>query len=175
MHDQLARQPVKTVAPDTLRSQFFGDRQHPRHLGQAGVKGGVETRRLRQPAKMLAGKANDRQRRWRMQRGKSRGRFELLQHRVVDQAVLQQLRPAMHDAMPDGTGRRHPAFSQKPPDADDRFALGRNGRRFGGQDFPPRIPRGKLAGCFAYRLGLAGKQLLGPHRAGAVEAEFERG
>ena len=40
---------------------------------------------------------------------------------------------------PTAAGRRHPALGQKPPDADDRFALARNGRRLGELGLPPRI------------------------------------
>ena len=42
-----------------------------------------------------------------MQRREGGGRLELSQHSSVDQAMLPQLRSAMHDAMPDGVRRWH--------------------------------------------------------------------
>ena len=67
-HDRFARQPVKSVALDAFGLQFLGDRQDPRDVGQFGVKGGVEARRLRQPREMLSCETDDRQGGRRMQR-----------------------------------------------------------------------------------------------------------
>jgi hypothetical protein len=60
MHDRFARKAVKPVALDTLTLQFFGDRKDTCDLRQLGVKGGVETRHLRNPGKMLLCEADDR-------------------------------------------------------------------------------------------------------------------
>ena len=77
MHDRFARKAVKSVALNSLRLQFLGNRKHPRDRRQFGVKGGVETRRLRKPRKMLLREADDRQSRWNMQRREGGRRFEL--------------------------------------------------------------------------------------------------
>ena len=84
--------------------QFLGDRQDPCNLGQPGVKGGVEARDLRQPGKVFLCEADYRQRRRRMQRRESCCSFKLLQDRIINQAMLAELWPAMHDAMSDGGG-----------------------------------------------------------------------
>jgi hypothetical protein len=58
-HDRFARKAVKSVALNSLRLQFLGNREHPRDGRQFGVKCGVETRRLRKSRKMLLRKADD--------------------------------------------------------------------------------------------------------------------
>ena len=68
---------MKSVALDALRLQFLGDRKDARDLRQFGVKGGVETRRLRKPGKMLLREADDRQGRGHMQRREGGRGFEL--------------------------------------------------------------------------------------------------
>ena len=113
MHDRFVREAVKSVALDALRLQFPGDRKDPRDVRQFGVKGGIEARHLRKPGKMLLREADDRQRRRSMQRRKGGSGFKLPQDRFVDEAVLPQLRPAMHDAMPDGDRCRHSGARQE--------------------------------------------------------------
>jgi hypothetical protein len=66
VHDRFARKTVKPIALDTLRLQFLGDGKDTRDLSQFGVKGGVETRHLRKPGKMLSCEVDDRQCRWNM-------------------------------------------------------------------------------------------------------------
>src|SRR6202040_4328976 len=102
MDDRFAGKAVKAVALDTLRLQIFGDRKHTRDIGHSGVKCGVETRRLWKPGKMLLGEADDRQSRRRVQRREGGSSFQLPQHRLVNQAMLPQLRSAMHDSVSDG-------------------------------------------------------------------------
>ena len=104
---------MKPVALDALRLQFLGDRKDARDLRQSGVKGGVETRHLRKAGKMLLREADDRQSRRSMQRREGGCRLKLPQDRIVDQAMLAQLRSAMHDAMPDGGRRRHVGARQE--------------------------------------------------------------
>ena len=161
MHDRFARKAVKPVALDTLRSQFLGDRKHPRDIRQVGVKRGVETRHLRKAGKMLLRKADDRQRRRHMQRREGGGGLELPQDRVIDEAMLPKLRSAMHDAMPDGGRRRHFGVGKKSSDADDRFPLAGNGYCLGKQRISARILGVEFAIFVADRLGLAGQQHLG--------------
>ena len=74
-----------------------------------------------------------------MQRREGSGRFELLQDQIIDDAMLPELRPAMHDSMPDGGRRRHSGLGKKSSDADDRFPLAWNGYRLGEQRIFMRI------------------------------------
>jgi hypothetical protein len=60
VHDLFARKAMKPVALDTLQLQFLGDRKNTCDLRQFGMKGGVETRHLRKPGKMLLCEADDR-------------------------------------------------------------------------------------------------------------------
>lgn len=76
-HDRFARKAVKSITLDTLELQFPGNRKNTRDFRQFGVKGGVETRRLRKPRKMFLCEADDRQSRWNMQRRKGDRCFEL--------------------------------------------------------------------------------------------------
>ena len=62
-----------------------------------------------------------------VQRRKGGGSLKFPEHRLVNRAMLPELRPAMHDAMPDGVKRRHLGVGKKSTDAGDRFALARNG------------------------------------------------
>ena len=102
MHDRFAGQAVKPVAMNTLRLQCFGDRKHTSDLGHFGVKCGVETCRLRKAGKMLLGEADHRQSRRRVQRCEGGSGFQQPQHRLINQAMLPQLRPTMYDPVPDG-------------------------------------------------------------------------
>ena len=77
--------------------------------------------------KVFLCEADDRQRRRRVQRRKDGGKLQFPEHRLVNQAMLPELRPAMHNAMPDGVKRRHLGVGKKSTDAGDRFALARNG------------------------------------------------
>ena len=77
MHDRFTRKAVKSVTLNSFRLQFLGNWKHPRDLRQFGVKGGVETRGLRKPPKMLLREADHRQSRWNMQRREGGCRLEL--------------------------------------------------------------------------------------------------
>ena len=121
VHDRFAREAVEPVALDALRPQFPGDRKDARDRRQSGVKRGVETRHLRKPGKMHFREADDRQSWWNMQRCEGRRRLKLPQDLIVNAAMLPELRPAMHNAMPDGRRRREFGIGKKSCDADDRF------------------------------------------------------
>ena len=97
-----------------------------------------------------------------MQRREGGSSFKLPQDRIVDEAMLPELRSAMHDAMPDGGRRRHFGVGKKSSDADDRFPLAGNGCRLGEQRIVARILRVEFAFLVADRLGLAGEQHFGP-------------
>ena len=175
MHDRFAGKAVKSVALDTLRLQFLGNWKHTRDIGQFGVKGGVETCRLRKSRKMLLRKADNRQSRWGMQRRKGGRRFELPQDQFVNQAMLPELRSAMHNTMPDRGWCRHFGVVEKPSDADDRFPLAGNGCCLGRATRFRASLRTEIAAFIADRLRFAGEQLSvreGPTR---YKAEFERG
>ena len=98
---------MKAVTLNASRLKFPGEWKHTRALRHFCVECGIKTCRLRKPRKMLLGEADDGQGWLRMQRCKAGGRLELLQHRSVNQAMLPQLWPAMHDSMPDSVRRRH--------------------------------------------------------------------
>src|SRR5271170_4652976 len=95
MHDRFTRKAVKSVALNSLRLQFLRDRKDTCDLRQFGVKGGVETRSLREPPKMLLCEADDRQSRGNMQRRECGRRFELRYDRIVNEAMLPEPRPTM--------------------------------------------------------------------------------
>ena len=61
-----------------------------------------------------------------MERSESGGRLELLQHRSINQAMLPQLWPAMHDSMPDSVRRRHFRVGEEFCDSDDSVPLAGN-------------------------------------------------
>ena len=61
MHYRFARKTMKSIALDTLQSQFPRDRKHARNLGHPSMKCGVETCRLRNPRKMFLREADNRQ------------------------------------------------------------------------------------------------------------------
>ena len=146
---------MKPIALDTVQLQFLGDRQDPCDLGQPGVKGGVETRHLRKPGKVFLCEADDRQRRRRMQRCKGGCRLELQKDRIINQAMLPELWPAMHDTMSDGGGQTYFRVGKKAADAGDRFPLTGNGHHFRQQRFSAGILCVELAFLLADRLGLA--------------------
>ena len=95
------------------------------------MKARVETRDLRQARGNARGEADDRQRRWHVQRRKGDGRLEFSRTASSMQAMLPELRTAMHDAMPDGVRRRHLEVGKQSADADDRVSLAGNGRCLG--------------------------------------------
>ena len=71
-----------------------------------------------------------------MQRREGGCRFELPQDRIINEAMLPELRPAMHNAMPDGGRGRHFGVGEKTSDADDRFPLAGNGTVSESNAFP---------------------------------------
>src|SRR3984893_16323821 len=123
MDDRFAGKAVKAVALDPLRLEFLGDRKHTRDIGHSGVKCGVEKCNLWKPRKMLLGEADDRQSRRRMQRREGGSSFQLQQHRLVNQAMLLELRSAMDDSVSDGGRRRHFGVGKELSDATDRIPL----------------------------------------------------
>ena len=58
-HDRFTRKAVKSVTLNSFRLQFLGNWKHPRDRRQPSVKGGVETRSLRESPKMLLREADD--------------------------------------------------------------------------------------------------------------------
>ena len=112
-NDRFTRKTVKSVALDSVRPQFLGDRKNPGDRWQIGVKGGVETGDLRDTGKMLSCEADDRERRRHVQRRKCRRGFKLPQHLIIDATMLPKFGAAMHDAVPDGIRRRHVGGGKK--------------------------------------------------------------
>jgi hypothetical protein len=151
---------VKPIALDAFRLQFLGDWKDACNVRQASVKGGIETRRLGKPGKMLSCEADDRQSRWNVQRREGAGGLELPQDRIIDEAMLPELRSAMHDPMPYGGRRWNTGLGEKSPDADDRFPLAWNWYPLAQQRIFLGIPCVDFAFFLADRLGLAGEQHL---------------
>ncbi len=72
---------------------------------------------------MCLGKSDDRQSPWHVQWGKSHGRVELIEDRIIDDAVVPELRSPVHDAMPDALRGGHFQVGKQPCDADNRVFL----------------------------------------------------
>ena len=126
------------------------------------VKGGVEARHLRKPGKVLLCEADHRQSSWRMQRREGGSSFKLPYDRIINEAMLPELRSAMHDSMPDGGRCRHFGVGKKSSDANDRFLLAGNGYCLGEQRIFVRILRAEFTLFVTDRLRLAGEQHFGP-------------
>ena len=118
-YDRLARKAVKSIALDAIRSQLQGERQGARDIGHPGVKRRIEAGYLRQLREVLLRETNDRQRRRIVQWREDRCRFELPQHRFVDQTMTAKIRPTVHHAMPDRGRLGLFAVCEKRPDACD--------------------------------------------------------
>ena len=97
-----------------------------------------------------------------MQRREGGSGFKLTYDQIINEAVLPELRSAMHDSMSDGGRCRHFGVGKKSSDADDRFPLAGNGYRLGEQRIVARIPRVEFAFLVADRLSLAGNEHFGP-------------
>ena len=96
---------MKTVALDTERLQFTRNWKHTGDVGHSSMKGGVGTCHLRESRKMFLRKADNRYRIRGVQRRKN-GRFsQLLRYLFVNQAMLPELRAAVHDTVPYRCGR----------------------------------------------------------------------
>ena len=151
-----------------------GERQGPRDVWHPSVKRRIEARHLWQLREVLLSEANDRQR-WRIvQWREDGGRFELPQHRFVDQAMAAKIRPTVHHAMPDCGRLGLFAVCEKRPDACDRVLLGSEIRRFSNQRLAVRFFRPELALAVANRLGLAREKHLRDRRLDLVKSELER-
>ena len=153
---------MKPVSLNPLRLQFLGDREDTCDRRQFGVKGGVETRRLRKPGKMLLGRANDHQSRWNVQRRKGGSSLKLPYDCIVDEAMLSELGSAMHDPVADGSRRRHFTLGKMAFNAGYRFPLGGKKCWLRKYRVPPRVFCVKSAFFFADRLSLARQQHVCP-------------
>ena len=123
-YDRLARKAMKSIAADTIRSQYEGERQGARDIWHPSVKRRIEASHLRQLREVLLREANDRQSRRIVQWREVGCRFELPQHRFVDQAMAAKIWPAVHHAMPYRGRLGLFAVCEKRPDACDRVLLG---------------------------------------------------
>ena len=165
---------MKSIALDTLRLQRLGDRQHPRDVGQAGVKHRVEACRLRKAGKLRQSKADYGQRRRNVQRRERDRGFQFGEHRRNDEAMPPKLRSAMHDPVPDGGRRRKGAIVEQPGDADHHRRLVSDSLAGANQNPSAPVPRVELTDLVAYRLCLAGYKRFETFGADTVKAELER-
>ena len=157
-HNRLAGEAVKPVALDPFRSQRVGNRQHACDVRHVCMKAGVETRDLRQGGEMCLGKSDDRQGRWHVQWGKDYGRVELIEDRIIDDAVVPELRSPVHDTMPDALWCGHFQVGQQPCDADNRVLLAGQRRALAEQRGPCRVFRVEDGRLRADRFRLTGDQ-----------------
>ncbi len=111
------------------------DRERPRDVGHAGVEHGIETSDLR-TSRVARGRGRQQcQRRGHVERCERLSLFQLSDHLSIDLAMPQQLRSAMHDAMPDRDRRRRTGLRQRRVDrrecgvAIGRIDLSRHDRR----------------------------------------------
>jgi len=133
MHDRFAG---KAVALDTERLQFPRNWKHTGDIGHPSMKGGVETCHLRKSRKMFVRKADNRYRIRGVQRRKN-GRFsQLLRYLFVNQAMLPELRAAVHDTVPYRCGRGRFCLFEKSADANHRIPLAEDGRGIVRQRIP---------------------------------------
>jgi hypothetical protein len=152
---------VKPVALDPFCSQRVGNRQHACDVRHMCMKARVETRDLRQAGKMCRGKSDDRQSRWHVQWGKGYGRVELIEDRLIDDAVVLELRAAVHDTMPDALRCGHFQVGQQPGYADNRVLLAGQRSALAEQRGPYPVFGVEDGRLLADRLRLAGDQPLG--------------
>jgi hypothetical protein len=138
------------------------------------VKRRIEAGHLWQLREVLLREANDRQRRRIVQWREDGCRFELPQHRFVDQAMAAKIWPTVHHAMPDRGRLGLFAVCEKCPDACHRVLLGSEIRRFGHQWLVVCVFRPELAFAVADRLGLAREKHLRDGRLDLVKSELER-
>ena len=97
-----------------------------------------------------------------MQRRKSGCGFQLLRYHFVNQAMLPELRAAMHDTVPYRCWCGHFFLVEKFPDADHRIPLAENGCSVVHQRISLRVPHLKLAVWLADRLRSAREQRVRP-------------
>ena len=137
------------------------------------MKHRVEADSLWQLREVLLHEANDRQRQRIVQWREGDCRFDLPQHRFVDQAMAAKIRPPVHHAVPYRDRLGLFAVCKKRYDACDRVLLGSEIRRFGNQRLIVRIFRPELALAVADRLGLARQKQLRDGRLDPVKSELE--
>jgi hypothetical protein len=137
------------------------------------VKRRIEAGHLWQLREVLLRKTNYRQRQRIVQWRENGCRFELPQHRFVDQAMAAKIRPTVHHAMPDRDRLGLFAICEKRSDACDRVLLGSEIRRFGNQRLVIRVLRPELALVIADRLGLTREKHYRDGRLDPVKSELE--
>ena len=150
---------MKAVALDALRLQFPGYRKHAGNVRQIGMK----CRCRNMPPAATSGKCFRAKRMTDRAGGvcsgaKAMRRLKLLQVPLVDQAMLPQLRSAMHDPVSDGDGRRAARVGKELPDAGNRFAWLGMATVSDQQCVIAQIPRVELAALLADRFSLAGQK-----------------
>ena len=108
--------------------------------------------------------------------GRKSGRaFQLLRYYFVNQAMLPELRAAMHDTVPYRCWCGRFFLFKKFPDADHRIPLAEDGCSVVHQRISLRVPHLKLAAWLADQFRNAREQRVRPRGANAVKSEFERG
>ena len=86
------------------------------------------------------------------------GGLHFLKNVLVNEAVLPKFWTAVNDPMSDGLRRRHSGIDKKSADANDRFLLADNRRRFGKQQISSGAHGVEPGLSIADRLSLTGKQ-----------------
>src|SRR5215472_11680188 len=99
VHDGLARQPMKSIAPDAGLPETLRQRKARGMLRQCAMKRRIEARHLGHTGKTLCGKTNHVEGRRYVNRSKRSRSFKLLQHFRRDELMLAQLRAAVDDPM----------------------------------------------------------------------------
>jgi hypothetical protein len=110
-----------------------------------------------------------------MQRRESGSSLKPSHDRIVNDTMPPELRPAVHNAMPDGGRRRHIGVGKKPSDAADGVLWTGDQHRLGTRRILARMPDPERSSLVAYGLSLARDQHLGSSRSDAIQSEFKRG
>ena len=153
---------MKAVTLNTLGLQFPRYRKHTGNIRQIDVECRIEKHAIcRQRRKVLSRKTDHREGGWRMQRRKSRRGVQLMQYLFVDQAMLTQLRSAMHDTVTDRDGGRGAAVVEEFSDAGNSIPLVGDGYCLGQSRIVAQILRVKLAALPADGLCLASQHQFG--------------
>ena len=138
------------------------------------MESGVETRYLSDAAEKLLRMTQNRQRRRNMQRSKSAGGFKLLKYGIVDQAVLSNMRSAMHDPVPDGRRSWLLGISEKSRKPDERVLLIRKRGFLGEQLSAICISRAETCGARALPFRFSRNNERGQGWPNPIKAKFQR-
>src|SRR6266567_4445220 len=138
------------------------------------MESGVETRYLGDAAEKLLRMMQNGKRRGNVQGSKNAGGFKLLKYGIVDQAVLSNMRSAMHDPVPDGRRSWLLGINEKSRKPDERVLLIRKRGFLGEQLSAICISRAETCGARALPFRFSRNKDRGQGWRNAIEAEFQR-